>query len=57
LKLARPTPSAGYNAKFGALMAALGLTEFCQTAQSLDVGRLIQQFTEIECRSAQRGKR
>ena len=53
LKLAKPTLSIGYSAKFGALMAGMGMTEFCQSARLLDVDRLIQQFTELESRSAQ----
>jgi polysaccharide pyruvyl transferase WcaK-like protein len=53
LKLAKPTLSVGYAAKFDVLMAEMGLTEFCQSASSLDVGRLIEQFTELESRSAQ----
>jgi polysaccharide pyruvyl transferase WcaK-like protein len=53
LKLAKPTLSVGYAAKFDVLMAEMGLAEFCQSARSLDVGRLIEQFTELESRSAQ----
>ena len=34
-------------------MADMGLSEFCQSASSLDVDRLIEQFTELESRSAQ----
>jgi polysaccharide pyruvyl transferase WcaK-like protein len=53
LKLAKPTLAIGYSAKFSALMAEMGVAEFCQPARSLDVGRLIEQFTELESRSAQ----
>jgi polysaccharide pyruvyl transferase WcaK-like protein len=53
LKLAKPTLSVGYGAKFDALMSEMGLAEFCQPAHSLDIGRLIEQFTELESRSAQ----
>ena len=53
LKLAKPTLAVGYAAKFGALMAEMGLAEFCQSADSVDVGRLIEQFTDLESRSAQ----
>jgi polysaccharide pyruvyl transferase WcaK-like protein len=53
VKLAKPTLSIGYAAKFDALMAEMGLAEFCQSASSLEVGRLIEQFTELESRSAQ----
>jgi polysaccharide pyruvyl transferase WcaK-like protein len=53
LKLAKPTLSVGYAAKFSVLMQEMGLAEFCQCAYSLDVSRLIEQFTELESRSAQ----
>ena len=53
LKLSKPTLSIGYAAKNDALMAEMGLSEFCQSARSLDVSRLIEQFTELESRSAQ----
>jgi len=53
LKLAKPTVSIGYAAKNAALMAELGLSGFCQYTPSLDVGRLIEQFTELESRSAE----
>jgi hypothetical protein len=33
-------------------MADMGLSEFCQSARSLDVGRLIEQFKDLESRSA-----
>jgi polysaccharide pyruvyl transferase WcaK-like protein len=48
LKLAKPTLSVGYAAKFGALMTDMGLGEFCQSARDLDVDRLIEQFTVLE---------
>ena len=53
LKLAKPTLSVGYAEKFDVLMAEMGLGEFCQSAHSLDVDRLIRQFTELESRSGQ----
>ncbi len=53
LKLAKPTLSVGYAEKFDVLMADMGLAEFCQPARSLDLDRLIKQFTELESRSAQ----
>ena len=53
LKLAKPTLSVGYAEKFDVLMAEMGLAEFCQSAHSLDVDRLIRQFTELESRSGQ----
>jgi len=53
LKLAKPTLSVGYAAKFDVLMVEMGLAEFCQSARSVDVDRLIRQFTELESRSTQ----
>jgi polysaccharide pyruvyl transferase WcaK-like protein len=53
LKLAKPTLSIGYGAKFDAIMTEMGLAEFCQSAKSLDVSRLIEQFIELEDRSKQ----
>lgn len=53
LKLGKPTVSVGYAAKFGELMANVGLAEFCQAASSLDVDQLITQFTAVESRSAE----
>jgi polysaccharide pyruvyl transferase WcaK-like protein len=53
LKLAKPTLSVGYAAKFGVLMGETGLAGFCQSARSVNLGRLIEQFTELESRSAQ----
>ena len=53
LKLSKPTLSIGYAAKHDVLMADMGLSEFCQSARSLDVDRLIEQFKDLESRSAQ----
>ena len=53
LKLAKPTLSVGYAAKFGVLMEEAGMAEFCQSAHSVDVDRMIEQFVELESRSAQ----
>lgn len=47
LKLAKPTIALSYAAKCEALMANMGMSEFCQSAKSLDVGRLKMQFEEI----------
>ena len=51
LKMAKPTVSLGYAAKHDALMADMGLSGYCQPVKSLDVARLIAQFTELESRS------
>jgi polysaccharide pyruvyl transferase WcaK-like protein len=50
LKLAKPTVSIGYATKNDVLMASMGLGEFCQSAKAVDLGRLIEQFTELERR-------
>ena len=50
LKLCKPTISLGYSRKFISLMADMGLAGFNQFAHSLDVDRLIEQFTELESR-------
>jgi polysaccharide pyruvyl transferase WcaK-like protein len=51
VKLCKPTISIGYSAKHDALMADAGLSEFCQSARSVDVDKLIEQFTQLEQRS------
>jgi polysaccharide pyruvyl transferase WcaK-like protein len=48
LKLGKPTISISYSPKSNNLMADMGLSKFCQNADSLDVDRLIKQFTELE---------
>ena len=53
LKLCKPTISLGYSRKFISLMADMGLDEFNQFADSVDVDRLIDQFTKLESRHAQ----
>lgn len=53
LKMGKPTLSVGYGRKFDALMAAMGLAEFCQSARSVDLDRLIEQFNELENRAAE----
>ena len=53
LKLAKPVVSIGYAAKNEALMAEMGLADFCQRVPSLDVERLVEQFTDLENRRDQ----
>jgi polysaccharide pyruvyl transferase WcaK-like protein len=53
VKLAKPTLALSYAAKHEVLMADMGLSGFCQSVKSLDVARLIEQFTELESRSEQ----
>jgi polysaccharide pyruvyl transferase WcaK-like protein len=45
LKLGKPTVGVGYAAKSDALMAEMGLGEYCQSIRDLDVDRLVKQFT------------
>jgi polysaccharide pyruvyl transferase WcaK-like protein len=53
LKLCKPTISLSYARKHDLLMADMGLSEFCQFANTFDVDRLIEQFTELTSRSQQ----
>ena len=50
LMLSKPTVSIGYAAKNDVLMADMGLAEFCQNIRSLDVDRLMAQYTALESR-------
>lgn len=50
LKLCKPTISLGYSQKFISLVSDMGLGEFHQFADSLDVDQLIKQFKELESR-------
>ncbi|HVX37306.1 MAG TPA: polysaccharide pyruvyl transferase family protein [Hyphomicrobium sp.] len=47
LKLGRPVLSIGYAAKNDELMADMGLAEFCQRIETLDVDELISQFRKL----------
>jgi polysaccharide pyruvyl transferase WcaK-like protein len=47
LKLSRPCISIGYAAKNDVLMADMGLGEFCQHIEQLDIDRLTAQFTKL----------
>lgn len=53
LKLRKPTIAIGYSAKHTALMADMGLAEFCLSVHTLDAQLLIGQFKELESRSAE----
>jgi polysaccharide pyruvyl transferase WcaK-like protein len=57
LKLCKPTISLGYSRKFISLMADMGLGEFNQFAESVDLDRLISQFRELGRRRAQLQRR
>ncbi|MGH3996512.1 MAG: polysaccharide pyruvyl transferase family protein [Pseudonocardiaceae bacterium] len=53
LKLSKPTLSIGYAPKHDVLMAGMGLGEFCQSARSVDLDRLIKQFNTLESQREQ----
>jgi len=52
LMLSKPTISIGYGEKNAVLMAGTGLAGYCQSAGSLDVGRLTEQFADLERHAA-----
>ena len=47
LKMRRPTISLGYASKNDVLMDQMGLGEYCQSVETLDVDRLIAQFSQL----------
>jgi polysaccharide pyruvyl transferase WcaK-like protein len=53
LQLSKPTVAISYSPKHDALMAEMGLPEFCVPVNALDVGELIKLFTELESHSAE----
>jgi polysaccharide pyruvyl transferase WcaK-like protein len=53
LKLSKPTISVGYAAKNDVLMDGMGLGEFCQSARSVELRRLVEQFRTLEARRDQ----
>jgi polysaccharide pyruvyl transferase WcaK-like protein len=53
VKLGKPTVAVGYAAKSDALMAEMGVGEFCQSIRDLDVERLTKQFTALEERDSE----
>ncbi len=48
LKLCRPALSISYSNKNDDLMADMGLAEYCQSIEGLDVGKLMEQFLDLE---------
>ena len=52
LMLTKPAISIGYGEKNAVLMADRGLGDYCQAINSLDVDRLIEQFTDLESHAA-----
>ncbi|MEU3688491.1 polysaccharide pyruvyl transferase family protein [Streptomyces narbonensis] len=53
LKAGTPTLALGYAAKSDALMARMGLAAYCHPAREVDADRLLEQFYELEKRSAE----
>lgn len=53
LRLSKPTISISYSPKHDVLMEEFGLSGFSQPVNELDVGQLIEQFTELGSRSAE----
>jgi polysaccharide pyruvyl transferase WcaK-like protein len=53
LQLSKPTIAVSYSPKHDALMADMGLPEFCVAVNALDAGELIKLFLELESHSAE----
>lgn len=53
LKVGTPTLALCYAAKSDALMARMGLGEYCHPAREVDADRLLEQFRALEKRSAE----
>jgi polysaccharide pyruvyl transferase WcaK-like protein len=53
LKVGTPTLALSYSAKSDTLMAEMGLGEHCHPAREVDADRLLEQFRELERRSAE----
>jgi polysaccharide pyruvyl transferase WcaK-like protein len=51
LLLSKPTIAISYAAKHDALMADMGLAEFCQPARAVDVDHLIERFNQLQSRA------
>lgn len=50
LRLGKPVIALGYAPKFAAILSAMGLADFHQSARSPDADRLVAQFLELEQR-------
>lgn len=53
LKVGTPTLALSYSAKSDALMAEMGMGAYCHSAREADADRLLEQFRELERRSAE----
>jgi polysaccharide pyruvyl transferase WcaK-like protein len=47
LRIGKPTISIGYSEKNDALLAEMGLAEYCQSIEQLDVARLEEQTLQL----------
>lgn len=56
LKLSKPTIAISYSPKHDALMADMGVPEFCQPVNPFDFDLLIERFAELASRSAELGQ-
>jgi polysaccharide pyruvyl transferase WcaK-like protein len=50
LRMSKPVVAIGYGAKNEGVMTQMGLAEFCQRVKSLDVERLVDQYTTLDSR-------
>lgn len=57
LRLGRPAVSVSYERKNDVLMESMGLAEYCQSLDELDLDRLIAQFSQLEARAGELGPR
>jgi polysaccharide pyruvyl transferase WcaK-like protein len=48
LMLGKPVASISYNQKNDALMAEMGMASYCQTIETLEFERLVEQFHELQ---------
>jgi polysaccharide pyruvyl transferase WcaK-like protein len=48
LMLGKPVVAISYHEKVDALMAGLGLADFCQDIENIDLDKLVEQFTTLE---------
>jgi polysaccharide pyruvyl transferase WcaK-like protein len=46
--LGKPVVAISYHEKVDALMAGLGLADFCQDIENIDLDKLVEQFTTLE---------
>jgi polysaccharide pyruvyl transferase WcaK-like protein len=53
LKVGTPTLALSYSAKSDVLMAEMGMGAYCHSAREADADRLLEQFRELERRSAE----